>query len=129
LLLRYTVARDDYLCLLQKVDPMPIFGAVSTVDDFSDELGRDFTGSNRLDIVACSFLQRKLRESAGRDENPHIRAQVIELGTSLLYPLNVLWALPVAAFNTDDALVTGDRPNRHDVNFAGRFRGNVHHLD
>jgi hypothetical protein len=54
---------------------------------------------------------------------------VIELGTSLLYPLNVLWALSLAAFNTDDALVTGDRPNRHDVNFAGRFRGNLHHLD
>jgi hypothetical protein len=48
---------------------------------------------------------------------------------SLLYPLNVLWALPVAAFNTNDAVVTGDLADRHDVDLTGFLRGNLHHLD
>jgi hypothetical protein len=108
---------------------MPIFGAARTVDDFSDKLGRDFTGRDRLDVASSSLLQRKLRKSAGRNENPHVRAEVFELGMSLLYPLNVLWALLVAAFNTNDAVVTGDLADRHDVDFTGLLRGNLHHLD
>jgi hypothetical protein len=47
----------------------------------------------------------------------------------LLYPLDVPWALPVAAFNKNGALMTGDLPEGYNVDLAALLRGNLHHFD
>ena len=64
-LLRVAARRDDHLALLGVRDPMRVLSLVGIVDDFSDELGRDFTRRDRLDRMASSFGQRRLCEPAG----------------------------------------------------------------